>query len=66
VAPTSGRSSSGPPAADEGPPEPVRGARRTTYKLTRRDLGKIITCRTSATGTGGASTVISLGVLPRR
>ncbi len=46
--------------------KPIKGARRTTYKITKKDLGKIIACRTTATGPGGTSTTISLAVLPRR
>ena len=45
---------------------PITGARKTRYKITRKDLGKIIACRTRATGPGGTSTTISLAVLARR
>ena len=46
--------------------KPIKGARRTTYKITKRDLGQIISCRTTAKGPGGTSTVISLGTRARR
>lgn len=43
----------------------IAGATRATYKLKRADRGKIITCRASATGPGGTTRVVSLGVLVR-
>lgn len=39
---------------------------KVRYRVTARDLGRVITCRTTATGTGGTSSVVSLGVLIRR
>lgn len=44
----------------------VRGAHRPSYPIRRRDVGKIITCRTRATNLAGTSTVVSLGRLVRK
>lgn len=44
----------------------IRGATKTRYRLTRRDRGKVVACRTTATGPGGATTALSLGVLVKR
>lgn len=45
---------------------PIKGAHKRTYKVTRRDLGRIITCRTTATGPGGTTTSTSKGTRARR
>ena len=44
----------------------IKGATRTTYRLARKDVGKVIACRSTATGPGGTSTTISLGRVVRR
>ena len=44
----------------------IRRATRVRYKLTRADRGKIVTCRSTGTGAGGRTSVVSLGVLVRR
>lgn len=46
--------------------KPIKGARGSTYRITRKDIGKIIACRTTAKGAGGTSTSISLGIRARR
>lgn len=45
---------------------PIKGAHRRTYRITRRDLGRIISCRTTATGPGGTTTSASQGTRARR
>lgn len=46
--------------------KPIKGARRTTYTPARRDTGKAISCRSTATGPGGTTTSTSKRLLVRR
>jgi hypothetical protein len=44
----------------------IKGAKKTTYKPTRRDVGKRIACRSTATGAGGVTTSTSKSVVIRK
>lgn len=46
--------------------EPIKGAKKVTYKPTRRDVGKRIACRSTATGAGGVTKSTSKSVLVRK
>ena len=41
---------------------PIRGATHATYKVQRRDRGKLVTCEVRASGPGGSATMVSRGV----
>lgn len=44
----------------------IKAAHKPTYRVTRSDLGRIITCRATATGPGGSTTSTSRGARVRR
>ena len=44
----------------------IKGQQKATYTPTRRDVGKRIACRSTATGTGGVTTSTSKAVVVRR
>ncbi len=46
--------------------KPIKGAKKATYKPVTRDVGKRISCRSTATGANGTSSSTSKGVLIRR
>ncbi|MFN8110193.1 MAG: choice-of-anchor Q domain-containing protein [Thermoleophilia bacterium] len=43
----------------------IRRATRATYRVTRADAGRVLTCRVTATGAGGRTVSVSLGILAR-
>lgn len=46
--------------------KPIRRATRVTYRLARADRGRIVTCRSTAIGPGGATSVVGIGVFVRQ
>lgn len=44
----------------------IKGAKKSTYKVTKKDLGKKLACRTTATGAGGTARNTSAALKGRR